>query len=456
MTDILDVWLDSATSFYAVLQEPSFGLSHPAQLYLEGSDQHRGWFHSSLLLCEGMYAQAPYKTVLTHGYVVDGDGRKMSKSEGNVIAPEELIQEYGAEIVRMWVASVEYKEDVRVSKEILARLVEAYRRIRNTARYMLGALDGFLSKEQKNTMYDDLPKSSDTTSYAERQQVAESILTHDTMDTLDRYMLARVSSVYTQVEQLLYRYEFHKVFHMLHTLCTTELSALYFDILKDRLYTYPHDSIERRSAQTALWYILHMIVRMMAPICSFTAEEIWQHLNNDATKSVFLARFSDIVPLYCTKQEEEQIQVLITIKTHIAKALEVLRSNGVIGHALDSSITLFMQSPAVLQSCRTDLRAFFITSSLHIVQEEQSKLQVSRELSETQDTVVFSDSLPLATLLPENSIAQENPTILYTVTKAQGTKCERCWIYDKCCGEDTTHPTLCPRCAAIVSAYHTI
>lgn len=249
-SDILDVWFDSGTSFAAVLEKrPELGF--PADLYLEGSDQHRGWFHSSLLASIGTRGVPPYKAVLTHGYVVDGEGRKMSKSIGNGIELDEIISKHGAEIIRMWVSSVDYREDVRISAEIVNRLVDAYRRIRNTCRYLLGNL--------KDVTKADLVDVKD-------------------MDPLDRYALDVAARTHQRVQGAYRDYEFHKVFHSLHNLCSTDLSAFYLDILKDRLYSSAPASRARRSAQTALYHILLMLVQDMAPVLSFTAEEVFRHI----------------------------------------------------------------------------------------------------------------------------------------------------------------------------------
>ena len=249
-TDILDVWFDSGTSFAAVLeQRPE--LAFPADLYLEGSDQHRGWFHSSLLVSEGNRGCPPYRSVLTHGYVVDGEGHKMSKSVGNIIAPQELTEKYGAEIVRLWASSVDYREDIRLSDEIVGRLVDAYRRIRNTCRFILGNLHD-LTREDLLPVAGLLP--------------------------LDRFALDTAARTHQRVQQAYMDFDFHKVYHCLHNYCVTDLSAVYLDILKDRLYASSRTGVERRSAQTALWHILRLLLRDMAPVLSFTAEEILSHL----------------------------------------------------------------------------------------------------------------------------------------------------------------------------------
>ena len=250
-TDILDVWFDSGVSYAAVCEKRP-NLKSPADIYLEGSDQHRGWFHSSLLASVGTRGRAPYDSVLTHGFVVDGEGRKMSKSLGNVIVPDEVISRYGAEILRLWVAAEDYRDDIRISEEILSRLSEAYRRIRNTCRFLLGNL------------YDFDP---------EKDAVSDARLLE-----IDRWILLRLQKLTARLREAYSAYEFHVVFHSLHNFCAVDLSSLYLDILKDRLYTAPASSTERRAAQTALHKILDAMVRLMATILSFTAEEVWEHL----------------------------------------------------------------------------------------------------------------------------------------------------------------------------------
>ncbi len=253
--DILDVWFDSGVSHAAVLkQRPE--LSWPADLYLEGSDQHRGWFQSSLLTSVGTTGQAPYRTVLTHGFTVDGSGKKMSKSAGNVVAPQEVIDKYGAEVLRLWVSAADYRDDVRISPEILTHLAEAYRRIRNTSRYLLGNLSDF---------------------DPEKDRVADKDLLE-----IDRWAMHRLQKLVQRVEKAYDEFEFHVVFHSLHNFCAVDMSAFYLDILKDRLYTAKTTSIERRSGQTTMHAILSAMIRLMAPVLSFTADEVWGYMKESA------------------------------------------------------------------------------------------------------------------------------------------------------------------------------
>lgn len=400
-TDILDVWFDSGTSFAAVLeQRPE--LSAPADLYLEGSDQHRGWFHSSLLVSQGTRGHAPYRSVLTHGYVVDGEGRKMSKSVGNVIAPQELIEKFGAEIVRLWVSSVEYREDIRLSDEILGRLVDAYRRIRNTCRFILGNLDGL---EQ----HDLLPA--------------------DRLLPLDRFALDAAARVHETVQQAYTDFEFHKVYHTLHNYCVTDLSAMYLDILKDRLYASAPAGVERRSAQTALWHVLRLLLRDMAPVLSFTAEEIFSHIPaglRGRESTVFALPPLDAAPFLLDDGTRDDWNVLLAVRGAVTRAIEPMRREGVVGHSLDTSVTLYAADELRqrLEGLHTDLRAFCIVSQLRL-DDPANAPQTARRDEEVSGLAV-------------------------TVEKAHGAKCERCWIYSTELGTDPAHPTLCPRCAAVV------
>ena len=398
-SDILDVWFDSGTSFAAVL-EARPELRFPADLYLEGSDQHRGWFHSSLLVAEGTRNTPPYKTVLTHGYVVDGEGRKMSKSIGNVIAPQELIDKFGAEIVRLWVASVEYREDIRISDQILNRLVDAYRRIRNTCRFILGNIT-------------DLSEAD--------------LLPAGELLSLDRFALDVAAQVHQRIQDAYEAFEFHKVYHTLHNYCVTDLSGVYLDILKDRLYTSAPKSRERRSAQTALCHILRMLVRDMAPVLSFTAEEIFGYIPEglrEKASTVFALPPLDAAPWLLEDGVRDDWNTLLNVRGAVTRAIEPLRRDGVVGHSLDTAVTLYMADELRerVEGLKTDLRAFCIVSQLR--------------------TAALADA-------PAQAVQDaEVPGLAIGVDKAEGEKCERCWIYNTELGTDPEHPTLCPRCAA--------
>ena len=400
-TDILDVWFDSGTSFAAVVERRP-ECRFPADLYLEGSDQHRGWFHSSLLASMGTRGVPPYKAVLTHGYVVDGEGKKMSKSVGNVVAPEEIITKYGAEILRMWVASVDYREDIRISDEILSRQVDAYRRIRNTCRYLLGNLGDFTPADA---------------------------LADETLDPLDRYALNVVSRVHDEVQTAYAEYEFHKVFHSLHNLCVTDLSAFYLDVLKDRLYTSAPNGPERRSAQTALWRILLILLADMAPVLSFTAEEALSHLPaplRPPVQTVFALKNADL-PLFRMPDEElARWNTLLQVRTELTRAIEPLRKSRTIGHALDTAVTLYADKPLAdaLLSLGTDLRALCIVSRLDV-----------KDISEAS---------------PDSVAAQDVEKLRIRVARAGGEKCARCWIHSTELGSDSEHPQACPRCTDVL------
>ena len=399
--DILDVWFDSGTSFSAVLESRP-ELRFPADLYLEGSDQHRGWFHSSLLIAEGVRGQAPYRAVLTHGYVVDGNGRKMSKSVGNVIAPQELIDKYGAEILRLWASSVDYREDIRISDEILLRLVDAYRRIRNTCRFLLGNLDGLNP---------------------------DNLLEPDQLLALDRFALDVAARLHSRLAEAWLEFEFHKVFHGLHNYCVTDLSAVYLDIIKDRLYASAPESQERRSAQSALWHILRLLLRDMAPILSFTAEEIFSHLPESLhgpETTVFALQPIDIQPFLLPDGVRDDWQSLLAVRGAVTSAIEPLRQAGEVGHSLDTRVTLWLADDLAgrLESLGTDLRAACIVSQL-----------VLGSLKDAPDKAVRSGGVE---------------GLAVSVERAHGQKCERCWIYSEDLGRDKSHPALCPRCTEVV------
>ncbi|XPV74789.1 MAG: isoleucine--tRNA ligase [Desulfovibrio sp.] len=405
-SDILDVWFDSGTSFAAVVEKRD-ELKYPADLYLEGSDQHRGWFHSSLLASMGTRDQAPYKSVLTHGYVVDKDGRKMSKSIGNVIAPQEIIDANGAEILRMWVSAVNYQEDVRISEEILKQLADAYRRIRNTCRFLLGNLADFNPAEHAVAI-EDLP-------------------------ALDRYALDMLTANYNTIQDAYKNFEFHKVYHTLHNLCITDLSAFYLDIIKDRLYVAGEDSLERRGSQTVLWQTLLMLVRSMAPVMSFTAEEIFQFMNDDlktdaSCKTVFAMHFapmSDDAATAAFDDKREMWEMLRGVRQEVTRAIEPLRRNKEIGHSLDTHITIYAKDE-VLNALRenVELREYFIVSKV--------------------DLKPVGDA-------PESAVQGEELTeVFISVDKAPGEKCERCWRFDEELGTNADHATLCPRCTAVL------
>ncbi len=402
-TDILDVWFDSGTSHAAVLERRE-GLRWPADMYLEGSDQHRGWFHSSLLESVGTRGRAPYRSVLTHGFVVDGEGRKMSKSLGNVIAPDYVIKKYGAEILRLWVASEDYTDDIRLSDEILTRLADAYRRIRNTCRFLLGNL------------YDFEPG---------RDRVRD-----EELYEIDRWALHQLQRVTRRCREAYDAYQFHVVYHTLHNFCVVELSAIYLDVLKDRLYTSPPRSVARRAAQTAMAEILDGLVRLMAPIVSFTAEEVWGYLprsyqGTPREPSVHLARFPEVDARYLDERLEARWERLLALRGEVAMALEAARRDKVIGASLDAQVTLGAtgELKAFLEGARRELAPLLIVSDVRLVNGAV-----------------------------EGGLASEAIAGLTVgVRQAPGRKCARCWMYTTDVGRDASHPEVCARCAAALA-----
>jgi isoleucyl-tRNA synthetase len=395
-TDILDVWFDSGVSYAGVLEARPY-LGAPADLYLEGSDQHRGWFHSSLLAAVGTRGKAPYEGVLTHGFVVDGHGKKMSKSLGNVIYPEEVIKKYGAEILRLWVSAEDYRDDIRISQNILQQLTEAYRRIRNTCRFLLGNISDFESSK-------------------DRVPIPE-------MEELDRWALLQLEKVITRVQRAYEGYDFHVVYHTLYQFCTNELSAFYLDILKDRLYTSSPKSQERRSAQSALLIILKALVRLMAPILSFTAEEVWSCLSpaDKEAQSVHLAAFPGMDPLLKDEELDQRWKILLDLRSEVTKALEQARRSQLIGHPLDARVILLLPDSLMvsLKPYENFLPTFFIVSQVEI-------------LSEIGHSEGYASS--------------EFPGLMIRIEKARGEKCERCWNFRTDVGHYSEHPTICSRC----------
>jgi isoleucyl-tRNA synthetase len=395
-TDILDVWFDSGVSHAAVLEQRD-DLKWPADLYLEGSDQHRGWFHSSLLSSVGTRGRAPYEAVLTHGFVVDANGHKMSKSLGNIIAPKEVINRYGAEILRLWVSATDYREDIRISENILQQLSDAYRRIRNTARFMLGNLF-------------DYDPQKDAVAY-------------DAMQEIDRYALHGLQELIRRCRKAYDAYEFHTIYHTLHNYCALDLSAFYLDVLKDRLYTSPPGSAERRSAQTALHAILDAMVRIMAPILSFTAEEIWGFLPQvpGKTDSVHETELPAPDTSLVNAALAENWGRILAVRVEVTRALEAARAQKIIGHPLDAAVTLSAADDLYRQLLpyAEALRSIFIVS-----------------------TVDLAAGGPLAGALEGAALKG----LSVRVDVAKGDKCQRCWVHDPDVGKNETHPGICPRC----------
>jgi isoleucyl-tRNA synthetase len=367
-------------------------------MYLEGSDQHRGWFHSSLLAAVGNRGKAPYRNVLTHGFVVDGQGRKMSKSVGNVVAPEDVIKKYGAEVLRLWVAAQDYRDDIRISPEILTRLSEAYRRIRNTCRYILGNLSDF---------------DPVTCSVPFRE-----------MPEIDRWALHQLELLKEKVLKAYDSFEFHVLYHAVNSFCTVEMSAFYLDILKDRVYTSRTDSLERRSAQTAMYLILEAIVKLTAPVLSFTSDEVWRYMPKQAEESVHLAEFPPLRSEHRDDGLVERWERLIKVRAEVSKALEQARVQKVIGHSLDAAVAINAppELRLFLQTYANHLKSIFIVSKVELVE----------------------------TLGGDYYEAEGMTGMQIRVTAAPGAKCERCWCYDEEIGRDVEHPTICPKCLAAV------
>jgi isoleucyl-tRNA synthetase len=399
--DILDVWFESGVSHAAVLKRRA-ELAWPADLYLEGSDQHRGWFHSALLTSLLTDRRAPYHTVLTHGFVVDGQGKKMSKSAGNVMAPQEVIKQHGAEVLRLWVAAEDYRDDIRISPAIMGQLVEAYRKIRNTSRFLLANVDDFDPRR------DAVPL--------------------DRLLPIDRWALHRLAALVARVRDAYDAYEFHTVFHAVNNFCAVDLSATYLDILKDRLYTEGKTGLPRRAAQTTLESILSALVRVMAPILSFTAEDIWAHLpeGSRTAPSVHLSAFPRPpaaweLPSDLAAEWEGRFEV----RANVAKSLERARAAKVIGSSLDARVSLYAQGPLhdALRRDRDDLASWLIVSDVALDSFDRRPANAE-------------------TLAPDLAAAVE---------RAPGSKCARCWAYRTDVGGDRRHPDVCGRCAGVLA-----
>lgn len=393
-TDILDVWFDSGVSWSAVCESRD-NLVSPCQLYLEGSDQHRGWFHSALLTSVGTRGRAPYHGVLTHGFVVDGQGKKMSKSLGNVIQPQEIINKFGADILRLWVSAEDYRDDIRISPEILERLSEAYRRIRNTCRFLLGNLADFDPQQHMVPVAD--------------------------MQELDRFALDGLNRIIRRVTKAYETFDFHVVFHTLYNYCTVDLSALYLDILKDRLYCEKNDGPLRRSAQTVLHYVLNALVKLTAPVLSFTAEEVWTALRPQTSDfaSVHMQLFPEPVAAADLTDEERDVWAKrLEIRSAVAKALEEARAKKLIGSSLDAKVVLSTNNAEIVSQL-TNPEDFFIVSQLELIE-------------------VTSPAL------------EEEPVAATEIQKADGEKCPRCWKRRPEIGSNADFPEVCDRCAGVL------
>ena len=402
-TNIMDVWFDSGVSHRAVLETRGDLLHRPADLYLEGSDQHRGWFQTSLLTSIGSTYDAPFKNILTHGFVNDGEGKKMSKSVGNTVVPADVIKVYGADILRLWCASVDYREDVKISDNILKQMAEAYRRVRNTARYILGNSNDF------NPNTDRVP--------------------YEQLMEIDKWALHKLEVLKRKVTENYDKYEFYNLFQDIHYFAGVDMSAFYLDIIKDRLYTEGTNSIERRSAQTVMTEILVTLTKMIAPILSFTAEEIWETLPEvlKDRESVLLTDWYKENDEYLNPEIENKWVEIIKVRKEANKSLEKARQgkDRIIGNSLDAKV--------MLHSTDAEIQKFLV--------ENREKLELALIVSEVE--VVEN--------IDETFTKGEEATDLYIkVIHAEGEKCERCWKYSKEIGKDPEHPTLCPRCASVL------
>ncbi|WP_088043882.1 isoleucine--tRNA ligase [Bacillus sp. EAC] len=395
--DIMDVWFDSGSSHQAVLAIRE-ELSFPADVYLEGSDQYRGWFNSSLSTSVAVTGQAPYKSVVSHGFVLDGEGRKMSKSIGNIVVPSKIMNQYGSDILRLWVASVDYQSDVRISDALMKQVAEVYRKIRNTFRFLLGNLDGFNAEK-------------DALEFSELRE-------------LDQYMLVKLNGVVNTVKESYEKYEFATVYHTIQNFCTTELSSFYFDLSKDVLYIEPKQNKDRLAIQTVLHESLQALTRLVAPILPHTAEEVWSHMPEKNADSIFLTEMPDTNDYGDTKALEAKWEKFMDLRDDVLKALEVARNEKVIGKSLQAQVKIYPNDEVatLLSSINEELKQLLIVSQV--------------EVAETSEQV------------PDN--AQKFDTSSIVISPATGETCERCWTVTEEVGKDNDHPTLCLRCASVV------
>jgi isoleucyl-tRNA synthetase len=396
VTDTLDVWFDSGVTHACVLdRRPELGF--PADLYLEGSDQHRGWFQSSLLASVAIHGKAPYRSVLTHGFTVDAEGKKMSKSKGNVVAPQKVMQNLGADVLRLWVAATDYRQEMHVSDEILKRTADVYRRLRNTARYLLANLSGF--------------------------DPARDLLPPEALLPLDRWVIDRAHGLQAEVKEAYETYQFHNVYQRVHHFCSVDLGSFYLDVLKDRQYTCQEDSSVRRSGQTAMYHLAEALTRWLAPILSFTAEEIWRHLPGERGESVFLETwYSGLYPQDAqTPYDTAFWEKVLVMREQVSKSLEGLRSSEAIGSSLDAEIQLTVGSEwyGKLKPVEADLRFVFINSNTTV----------------SEDTQLAGDAVTIS------------------AAASQAPKCVRCWQHRTDVGQNADHPEICGRCVENVAGH---
>jgi isoleucyl-tRNA synthetase len=398
LTDVMDVWADSGLSFECVASYRR-DFSAPVDLYLEGSDQHRGWFHSSLLMSEALYQRAPYRGVLTHGFTVDEHGRKMSKSLGNGIEPQDIMRTLGADVLRLWIAATDYSSEMSLSQVILKRLTDSYRRIRNTMRFLLGNLHDFDPKRA---------------------------LSMTQLVAIDRWAIARTQELQREVVAAYRNYVFHQIYQQVHNFCVVDLGGFYLDILKDRLYTTPAESLARRSAQTAMWHIAESMVRWLAPILSFTAEEMWRHLPGEHASSVFLTTWH---PLPQISEDDIDWPALIALRAEVARELERLRVAGTIGAPLDAELDVWCspQQFRRLSRLHAELRFLMITSEARM-----------HELAANDASQLPPEAVPASGI--------EGGGVWIQVRPSSHTKCKRCWHHRPDVGSAAQHPELCARC----------
>ncbi|MDD4343617.1 MAG: isoleucine--tRNA ligase [Eubacteriales bacterium] len=397
-TDIMDVWFDSGSSHRAVLTTRE-DLSWPADLYLEGSDQHRGWFNSSLNTSVATTGKAPYRAVLTHGFLVDEKGRKMSKSLGNGVDPLDVINQMGADILRLWVSSADYRSDVAVSPNIIKQAAEGYKKIRNTFRFLLGNVSDF--------------------DYAKNKVSKEDML------EIDRWAMNKLYNLTEKVSKAYEEYEFHVVYHSIHKFCTVDMSAFYLDIIKDRLYASKPDSIKRRSAQTVMYEICLALIKMLTPVLSFTMEEVYSHLSAENKEvSPQLIGWPELDKSFEDKELEEKWSKILKIREFVAKPLEEKRRAKEIGHSLNAEVILYADGELYdfIKNIEEDLAEIFIVSQASV-----------KNLSELAGDSAYS--------------SEDFENLKVVINKASGVKCERCWIYTDDVGSDPDHPEICARCA---------
>ena len=399
VSDTLDVWFDSGVSHFAVLAKDE-RLQYPADLYLEGSDQHRGWFQSSLLTSVGINNIAPYKEVLTHGFTIDAEGRKMSKSLGNSILPQQVTKTLGADILRLWVAATDYRAEMSLSDEILKRMTDAYRKVRNTARYLLSNLDEF-------------------------DPGRDSIDTAELLD-LDRWVLEHTGKLQRDLIRAYQGYQFHVIYQRLHQFCVVTMSGFYLDILKDRMYTMQKNSLARRSAQTVMYHVVEALVRWLAPILSFTADEIWRNLPGSRGASVFCEEWYSGVDIEQDAERNDRWEKIIDVRDEVSKQLEKLRVAGDIGSSLDAEVEIYCNAEikAALDSLQDELRFVCITS----------------------EAKVFNDSER-----PDSAVASDLDGLWIRSFASEHAKCVRCWHHREDVGADAEHPELCGRCVENVA-----